>query len=375
MDAFFASVEQREDPALRGRPVLVGGVHRGVVCAASYEARKFGIHSAMPMRTALARCPDAVVVAPRHAHYRAVSAQVFALFARYTPHIEPLSLDEAFMDVTHSRSLFGDGTQVARRILADLQDELQLSASAGVAPCKFVAKIASDLRKPAGLVCVLAQDVVQFLAPLKIEKIWGVGKVAAARLHAAGLHTMGQVAAQSDATLAAHLGKLGPHIGALSRGHDPRAVICDAPSKSISAEQTFAEDIADRSLLQPFLLAQALKVAARLRAGALWAKCVHVKIKYADFRSETRQESLQEPTTCPDTLYARACALLERFSCTQAVRLVGLGVSDLVHAAPPPKLFADPVQLRRERLEAVRAAAEQRFGHQALTRASLLEQP
>jgi DNA polymerase-4 len=316
-----------------------------------------------------------VVVAPRHAHYRSISAQVFAIFARYTPHIEPLSLDEAFLDVTHSRSLFGDGPQVARRILTDLHSDLQLSASAGVAPCKFVAKIASDLRKPAGLVCVPDAQVVEFLAPLAIEKIWGVGKVAAARLHTAGLHTMGQVAAQRDASLAALLGKLGPHIGALSRGHDPRAVVSDAPSKSISAEETFAQDIADRTLLLPILLAQALKVAARLRAGALWARCVHVKLKYADFHSETRQASLAEPTTCPDTFYAKACALLQRFFCPQAVRLVGLGVSDLLQEAPAPKLFADPAQLRRERLEAVRAAAEQRFGHQALTRASLLEPP
>jgi DNA polymerase IV len=226
MDAFFASVEQRDDASLRGRPVLVGGpTRRGVVAAASYEARRFGARSAMPMAEAMRLCPDAVVVPARHGRYVDVSAQVFAVFHRFTPLVEGLSVDEAFLDVTRSRSLFGGGEVIARRIKDLIRDELSLTASAGVAPVKFAAKIASDLRKPDGLV-VVPQEVAVFLAPLPLERMWGVGPKAAARLREAGLATIGDLAAASQPRLAALLGDaLAAHVRGLAQGEDPRPVV------------------------------------------------------------------------------------------------------------------------------------------------------
>jgi DNA polymerase-4 len=376
MDAFFASVEQRDQPALRGVPLLVGGIHRGVVAAASYEARVFGIHSAMPMHTALQRCPHAVVVPPRHGHYSAVSRQVFAIFARYTPLVEGLSVDEAFLDVTGSQSLFGDGAAIARSIQQEIRATLSLSASAGVAPCKFIAKIASELRKPGGLVVVRPEEVPGFLGPLPVERIFGVGKVGAERLRRAGFRTLGDLAAASPARLEARLGAWGLGVAALARGDDPRPVIPDADPKSLSAEHTFAVDVMCPNVLRRTLLAQSLKVAARLRAVPCGGYTVQVKLKDTRFRIETRRERQPRPVDDPDTLYEAACRLLERFDLTdKPVRLCGVGVTDLTLGAVQRDLFPDPVSKKRQALEAVRAAVQARFGNDALTRATLLDDP
>jgi DNA polymerase-4 len=376
MDAFFASIEQRDNPSLRGRPVLVGGLHRGVVAAASYEARRFGVRSAMPMQEALRRCPDAFVVAPRHAAYRAVSEQIFAIFRKYTPLVEGLSLDEAFLDVTGSVALFGPAEGIAARIQSDIMDTVMLSASAGVAPCKFVAKLASDLRKPYGLVVVRAEEVISFLAPLPIERIWGVGRVGAERLWRAGYTTLGALGQAPTQTVARALGPWGVEMAALARGEDKRAVVPHADAKSISAERTFAHDIQDPQALRPFLLAQALHLASRMGDVPCCGRVVQLKVKYSDFKLETRRHALSEAVADPDALYQVACMLLERFVVAgRAVRLVGLGVSDLSRGRPPRQLFADPSAERRAKIEQTRAQVRARFGNQALTRASLLHSP
>jgi DNA polymerase-4 len=372
MDAFFAGVEQLDDPCLRGKQVLVGGVHRGVVCAASYPARAFGVRSAMPMAEAIRRCPQAVVVAPRHRRYQDVSRQIFAVFNRYTPLVEGLSVDEAFLDVSGSLALFGPAAQIARLILDELQQTLGLSASAGVAPCKFVAKVASDMRKPGGLVEVLPADVVGFLRPLPIEKMWGVGKVVSGRLRRAGYARIGDLADAPAGRLAREFGRLGDHLAALCTGDDPRPVQAPAAAKSMGSEQTFEQDVHDLEGLKPALLTHALSVASRLRDAGCGGRTLTVKVKTNDFVLATRQHKLPVVGCDPDALYAVACSLLPRFGLSRPVRLVGLSVSDL-EPLPMAALFVDPQAARRERLEAVRAAVSQRFGEAArLTRASVL---
>lgn len=271
LDAFYASVEQRDDPRLRGRPVIVGGhERRGVVLAASYEVRPFGVRSAMPMVEALRRCPDAVVLRPRMNVYAEVSAGFFAILDRYSPLVEGLSLDEAFLDASGEERLFGDGATVAARIKKDVRAELGVIASVGVAPSKFIAKIASDVGKPDGLVVVPAGGEEAFLHPLPIGRLWGVGQVTEAELTRLGLRTIGDVARVGPALLAPRLGeRLARHLCALAAGEDERQVLPDRAPKSIGHEDTFDEDLRDREALGEHLLHQADRVCARLRRAGL----------------------------------------------------------------------------------------------------------
>jgi DNA polymerase-4 len=373
MDAFFASVEQRDNPALQGKPVVVGGMHRGVVAAASYEARRFGIHSAMPMRAALARCPHLQVIAPRRSAYAAASAQAFAIFARYTPLIEPLSLDEAFLDVTGSRALFGEGAAIAARIRQNIRQELCLPSSAGVACNKFIAKIACDLAKPQGLHVVAPGSEQVFLRPLPIEKVFGVGAVAAARLHRAGIHCLGDAARAEPSRLQAFLGPLGARIHHLAQGIDPRPVVADAARKSISSESTLDEDVFDAQALRRELLQHALIVASRLSAAKVYALGVHIKLKDAQFQVETRQQALDPGTQDPDALYQAGVGLLAKIRTSgRAFRLCGLGAHSLRPGEPPRQLFEDADVVRRRHVEAARLKIAQKFGAHALTRASLM---
>jgi len=373
MDAFFASVEQRDAPALQGKPVLVGGPSaRGVVAAASYEARPFGVRSAMPMAEALRRCPHAIVVPGRHARYAEVSAQVFAIFRRYTPLVEGLSLDEAFLDVTASSALFGDGEAIARRIKQDIAAETELRASAGVAPSKFVAKIASDLRKPDGLVVVKEDEVRALLAPLPIERMWGIGPKSAPRIHALGLHTLGDLAGAPPELLAQAFGPHGERLRALALGDDAREVVPDRAALSIGAEETFERDVRARDELERHLLAQAGRVAERLFEEGLAARGLTVKVKYADFTVKTRACQLDEPVQDTDSLFAAARALLDRFERGRPVRLTGVAATHLVPHDGAPVLFPDPKIARGKKLEAAAAALRDRFGRGAVTRASLL---
>lgn len=377
MDAFFASVEQRDDLSLRGKPVLVGGSsRRGVVAAASYEARRFGARSAMPMAEALRRCPQAIVVSAKHGRYGEVSEQVFRIFRRFTPLVEGLSVDEAFLDVTESRSLFGDGEAIARRIKREIREELDLTASAGVAPCKFVAKVASDLRKPDGLVVVRPEEVEAFLAPLPVERMWGIGPKAAPRVRAAGLATLGDLARAPVAKLEAVLGSWGADVQRLARGVDDRPVVPGRAAESIGAEETYDEDLTTRAEIERHLLDQAARVAQRLVRAELSGRVVVVKIKYADFTLCTRRVTLPEGVSDTDSIFRAAKGLLDRVALEGArVRLTGISVGGLGSGPPPPTLFPDRTAERRLRLEQVVASVGDRFGDARITRAALLERP
>jgi len=279
MDAFYASVEQRDRPALRGRPVIVGGLAgRGVVSAASYEARKFGVHSALPMAAARRLCPQGVFLPVRMQHYAQISRQLREIFFAFTPLVEPLSLDEAFLDVHGSTALLGSAPTIARLLKARIQAETGLIASVGVAPNKFLAKLASDLGKPDGFVVVAADAVRAFLAPLPVGRIWGVGKKAEQRLHALGVRTIGQLVALPEKVLVGHFGASGRHIGQLAHGQDERAVVPDREAKSISTETTFAQDSGDPEVLRACLLDLVDHLASRLREEGLGAEISVLRI-------------------------------------------------------------------------------------------------
>jgi len=372
MDAFYASVEQRDDPALRGKPLVVGGsARRGVVLAASYAVRPFGIRSAMPMARALRLCPDLLVVPPRFERYSEVSEEVFRIFHAFTPEVEGLSLDEAFLDVTRSIALHGAPVEQARRIKDRIRAELGLSASVGVAEVKFAAKIASDLRKPDGLVVVPEGGVREFLAPLPIARLWGVGPKTEEVLLRRGLKRIGDVAATDRAQLERELGSLGPWLHDLANGVDDRAVEADREAKSVGAEETFEEDLAGEDLL-PFIHGQALRVASRLRRAGLRARSIHLKVKFADFRIVTRQETLAEPTDDGAEIYAVARRLLTKVDGRPA-RLTGVHAGDL-RAPPQLGLFDEspPAARKRARLNASLDRIADRFGPGAVVPADLL---
>ena len=373
MDAFYASVEQRDQPELRGRPVIVGAdpSGRGVVSAASYEARRFGVHSAMPIGRAARLCPDAAFLPVDMDKYAAVSRQVMAILADFTPLLEPVSIDEAFLDVTGTEGLHGDGAAVARTIKSRVASALRLSASVGVAANKFVAKVASDLRKPDGLVVVAPGTEADFLAPLPVSRLWGVGRVTAAGLEAMGLSTIGQLAAVPAAYLEARFGPSGRSLQDLASGRDDRLVEPFAPPKSMGAEETFGHDHRDVERLTATLRGQAERIARELRAEGYAGRCVTLKLRFADFSTLTRRHS-DDPTQDGLVIYRRARALLERIPLRQPVRLIGLAVSSL---GPPaagqlPLLEADTA--RRERLARAMDQVTRRFGEESLRPASLL---
>ena len=346
MDAYYASVEERDDPGLKGRPVIVGGSpqSRGVVSAANYIARAYGVHSAMPTSTAYRLCPQAVFLPVRMARYMEVSQQIHEIFQRYTPMIEPLSLDEAFLDVRGSESLFGSAEQIGLQIRDAIAAELGLVASVGVAPNKFLAKIASDLQKPAGF-CVVRGDQIQaFLDPLPISRLWGVGKASAQRLHALGLYTIKDIRTSPVEELVRVLGQHGEHLWQLAHGRDARPVVTDREAKSISHETTFAMDIHDETLLLSHLLQLTEQVAWRLRRQRLQGRVVQLKLRYSDFRSLTRSVTLTSPSDNTDTLWRQVQALFNHKvpRPLTPLRLIGMGVSGFDHPpAPQADLFAE----------------------------------
>ena len=375
MDAFYASVEQRDDPKLRGRPLIVGGSsRRGVVLAASYEVRPFGVRSAMSMAEALRRAPHALVVPPRFDRYEAASAQVFAIFRRYTPLVEPLSLDEAFLDVTASRALFGDGEAIGRAIKRDVKGELSLTASAGVAPSKFVAKIASDLRKPDGLV-VVREDVAAFLGPLPVERMWGVGPKTAPKMRALGFATIGDLARADSRRMTQLFGSWGEQMTRLARGEDDRDVDPCGVAKSIGAEETYEDDLVDVDAIRKTLLSHSSRVARRLIRNGLSARTVVVKIKYSDFKIRTRSATLPEPVQDTDAIYQAAIGLLDRVPLeARRVRLTGVSVSGIEVGGAPLTLLPDVEGERRRKVEEVAARISERFGNvRTVTRATLLK--
>ncbi len=387
LDAFYASVEQLDDPALRGRPVIVGGTSgRGVVCAASYEARRFGVRSAMPTAEARRRCPEGIFVPPRFDRYSELSRRVFAVYRDYTPLVEPLSLDEAFLDVTASRALHGGPERIARIVKSRVREETGLTVSAGAADCKMAAKIASDLGKPDGLVVVPPGETAAFLAPLPVSRLWGVGRVTEAALRRMGIATVGALAAFPEQVLVERLGSQGTHLRALSRGDDPRPVVPDEEARSIGAEDTFERDLRGAAALLPQLLDQSVRVARRLREAGRRGRVVTLKVKYADFTLVTRRTTLAAPTDDAQEIFRSVRADLARAEPDRAVRLTGVSVSGFGEEAPagPEQmgLFGEaaaaapgpPARERRAALNAAMDALADRFGEGTVRPATLAEE-
>ncbi|WP_344587837.1 DNA polymerase IV [Actinomadura vinacea] len=376
MDAFFVSVELLERPELVGRPVVVGGVGaRGVVSAASYEAREYGVHSAMPMSRARRLCPHAVVLPPRHEKYSRVSAAVFEIFRTVTPLVEPLSLDEAFLDVAGARRRLGPPATVARLIREQVREQQGITCSVGVAANKFVAKLASTRCKPDGLLVVPADGVEEFLHPLPVAALWGVGERTEEALVRLGLRTVGRLAQVPLATLQRELGNaLGSHLHELSWGRDPRSVVAHTPDKSIGAEETFDTDIDDPEIIRRELLRLAEKVGARLRAGGNAGRTVSVKLRMANFKTITRARTLREPTDLARVIYVTACELYEAAGLERVrLRLVGVRVENLGPSDQAPRQLAldEPESGWREAERAIDQVAH-RFGSGAVRPAALV---
>ncbi len=387
MDAFYASVEQLDHPELRGRPLIVGGTSgRGVVAAASYEVRRYGVRSAMPIRRALALCPQAICVRPRMARYKEVSRQVFGIFHEFTPLVQGLSLDEAYLDVTGSRRLLGDEVSIAREIKRRIRERTGLTASVGVGPNKLVAKIASDLDKPDGLTVVTSERVNAVLDPLPVSRLPGLGRKKGAQVVAAGITTLGSLRLAPEERLWSLFGRDAVRIRARAAGIDDRPVVTDWEEKSISAEETFATDLCDPARLEAELLALCDRMTARLRAKDLVARCVTVKIREHDFATCTRQRHFA-PASQESAVFAPlARELLMRWlrqHPSARLRLLGIGASDLApagrSAGTQAELFA--ATPARGALDAPREPAldtaldriREKFGQLAVTRGSRLQ--
>lgn len=381
MDAFYAAIEQRDNPAWRGKPLVVGSPpdQRGVVATASYEARVFGIHSAMPSRDAGKRCPHAIFVPPDMVRYKKVSAQVFDIFKACTPLIEAVSIDEAFLDVTGSRHLFGDGETIARRIQSDIRQQLELTCSIGVAPNKFLAKLGSEYRKPGGLTVMPFEPaaIIAFLRPLPVSSLWGVGRVTGKAFAQAALHTIGDVQDAPPALLESLVGAhKAAHLRALAYGLDDREVEVDIPDKSISREHTFLHDEANRQTLENTLYELVEDVARRLRRDGRLAATGRLKIRWANFTTLTRQRHFPTPTRLEDELQALAAKLFNAIALKHPVRLIGFGVTDFTAEAPEQQLelFQTPAR-NRERKEKLQNTIDQireKHGPGAIRRARTL---
>jgi DNA polymerase IV len=374
MDAFYASVEQLDQPSLRHQPVIVGGsVQRGVVCACSYEARRYGVRSAMAMSRAVRLCPQGIFLPARMERYRQISRLVFAIFSRYTDHLESLSLDEAYLDVSDCGRLFGSGWQIAQRIRTEVRSELGLAVSAGVAPNKLLAKLASEQAKPDGLREVLASAVDQFLLPLPVGALWGVGKVMAERLQALGLRTIGDLRAMGEERLRHLFGSAGGQLYLLSLGRDERPVASE-PCKSIGQEDTYLHDLWATEELQRELLALAERVARRLRRQGLAGRTLTIKVRYADFQTITRARTLPEAVNAAPVLLQVAQELLGKTEAgRRAVRLLGLTVSQLQEQGMgQQELFAKEPRERRQALDQALDRLADRFGEGRVLPASLL---
>ncbi len=377
MDAFFASVELRRQPELRGRPVAVGHPGgRGVVLAATYEARTFGIYSAMPMSRAMRQCGGLVVVPPDHASYSEASKQVMAILRSITPEVQPLSLDEAFLDVAGAQRRLGTPRQIAKQIRSQIADELDLPCSVGVASTKFVAKLASSQAKPNGLLVVPRESVIAFLHPLPIGALWGVGERTEEALARIGMRTIADIAHTDVSTLVNAVGKAaGAHLHALAWGRDARPVVTDEPDRSIGSEETFARDIADRGAIVRELLRLSERCAERLRAGGLVARTASIKIRFADFTTITRSRTLPEPTDVAQVIYDTSCRLYDALGIDGSpLRLVGVRMEGLAAARSTPQQLT--IAGEQEEWRAAEQAVDQvtaRFGRGAVRPAALVD--
>jgi len=374
MDAFYASVEQRDNPHLRGKAVVVGANPdaRGVVSAASYEARQYGVHSAMPSAKAQRLCPDAVFVPVDMERYQHVSRQVMDILADYTPLVEQISVDEAFLDVTGSLRLFGTALQIGRELKSRIRSELGLSASVGIAPNKFLAKLASDHDKPDGLVVIQAGHERQFLNPLPISRLWGVGKATERRLQQLGIRTIGQLAAYPRGVLERQFGVMGPHLHELAQGRDDRPVVPEHEAKSLSSEHTYQTDTRSIDVMQRTLMGLAEDVGARLRTAGLKGRTIQLKLRFADFTTITRRRTLAHCTDVNDTIYGTAVELLQQAVPEGLkVRLLGVGMSNFGEPAQA-SLFDEP-QPTHSNLDDTVDAIRRRFGEDTIKRGRMVD--
>ncbi len=378
MDAVYTSVEQRDEPELRGKPVVVGGgSNRGVVAAASYEVREFGVRSAMPMAEALRRCPNLFRITPRMSHYKAVSEQIFEIFREFTPLVEGLSLDEAFLDVTDSRALHGSGPQIAEKIKLTIRDRTGLTASVGVAENKLVAKIASDLDKPDGLVVVTSDNARATLDPLPVSVIPGIGRQTLARLHNVNVYNIADLRQAPDRDLEPVFGRYTQRTRDRASGIDNRPVVPDREEKSISAEETYPVDLSDRQDMDRELLTLSETTARRLRKSNLQAGTVQIKIRQSDFQTFTRQKSLQPPVNNTDQIFQIARDLLSAWlesNPDTRIRLLGVGGSKL-SPAEQRDLFADDGGPAASGVDHAVDEIQDRFGTKSVGRARTLQRP
>lgn len=376
MDAFYASIEERDRPELVGKPVIVGGTAegRGVVAAANYVVRKYGVHSAMPSVTARRLCPHAIVLPPRIGYYAQVSEQIREILLAHTPLVEPLSLDEAFLDVSGTEHLFGSAMKIGHRIKQQIREQLRLVASVGVAPNKFLAKIASDLEKPDGFVVVEPARIQEFLDPLPVGRLWGVGRVTGAAFERLGVSTIGQVRTLPREMLVQRFGEHGDHLWRLSQGIDDRQVVPDREAKSISHETTFAQDINDKECMAAWLVDLAEQVAWRLRRHQLRGRTVHLKLRFSDFRTITRALTLPSPTNVTQEICTAALELFaQRMPAGRfAVRLLGVGMSGFYPPTQAQRTLFDDDEAQgvQSHLDQAADQIRERFGAGALGRAS-----
>jgi DNA polymerase-4 len=385
LDAFYASVEVLLDPQLAGRPVIVGGLgNRGVVAAASYEARAFGVHSAMPMGRARRACPDGVFLPPRFDRYEEKSREVMAILRSITPLVEQLSIDEAFVDAYGVRRTLGAGRDVAVHIRTRIRAEAGLAASVGVATTKFLAKVASDMAKPDGLLVIEPGRELAFLHPLPVSRLWGVGPATQTKLERIGARTVGDVAALPESALVAAVGAAhGRHLHALAHNRDERAVTPEREVKSIGAEETFPRDLHERDALHRELVRLADKTTARLRHSDRVARTITLKIRFADFETITRSRTLPEPTATESEIVATARELLAPVDVSLGIRLLGISASQLTEPQPTQGVLAlddateadDREQDRREKVERAVDAVRDRFGDRAVWAATLVHPP
>ncbi len=378
MDAFFASVEQRDHPEYRGKPVIVGadpkgGRGRGVVSTCSYEARTFGVHSAMPISKAYKLCPQGIYVPPNGRLYSQVSKEIFEIFYEFTDLVEPLSIDEAFLDVTGSQKLFGNGPEIAGKIKKRILEKEHLTASVGVAPNKYLAKIASDLEKPDGLVVVSADKVEEFLQSLDISRLWGAGQRTQQTLRKLGIHTIGDLAAYPRDVLKQKFGKMGDHFYRLAHGIDDRAVHSAEGVKSVSNEHTFGSDEADESILLQTLLRLSEKVGYRLRKKGLQGKTVHLKLRYENFSTITRNKTLDHYTDSTEMLYSTVRLLFRKnYQKGRKIRLLGVGISSFGRQENQQLTLFRAADEQRSELDRLQDILKERFGKNITARAEAL---
>lgn len=378
MDAFYAAIEQLDNPAYRGQPVIVGGDPRGrgVVSTCSYEAREFGVHSAMPLGEAFRRCPRGIFVPPRGHRYVEISRQIMNILAEYSPLMEPLSLDEAFLDLTGSEQIFGPAVEIARMIVRRIEAEVGLAASIGLAPNKFLAKLGSDLEKPLGFVVIRPENVIEILENLPVRKLWGVGGKTEKILERMGLRTIGELRRVDHQWLTLKLGEMGNQLYRLAHGQDERPVVGEESAKSIGHEITFQTDTDHREYLKAVLLCLGDQVARRLRRHCLKGCVITVKIRDANFKTMTRQTTLSQPTDFEERIYQEALCLAQRMQWGSGkVRLLGVSVSGFDHDQLQLNLFEDPVSSSQPGIDALHRtidALKNKFGENIITKGAIL---